>query len=105
AVAAALALGTYQSAHAAAATAENDEATNDASTQAAEDATTLDHVIVTGSRLPRAADRIPGAVSVITKQEITNPLTLTEDATAVLSRMRPRYSESTPPPTNPGADL
>src|SRR5690606_14161947 len=105
AVAAALALGTYQSAHAAAATAENDEATNDASTQAAEDATTLDHVIVTGSRLPRAADRIPGAVSVITKQEITNSLTLTEDATAVLSRMLPGYSESTQALTNSGETL
>ncbi|KAF1685849.1 TonB-dependent receptor [Pseudoxanthomonas broegbernensis] len=67
--------------------------------------TTLDNVIVTGTRMPRAADRIPGAVSVITKQEISNSLSLTEDATAVLSRMIPGYSESTQALTNSGETL
>jgi len=67
--------------------------------------TTLDNVIVTGTRMPRAADRIPGAVAVITRQEISNSLSLTEDATAVLSRMIPGYSESSQALTNSGETL
>ena len=70
-----------------------------------QDARTLDNVIVTGTRAPRAVDRIPGAVSVITTQEITSSLSLTEDATAVLSRMIPGYSESTQALTNSGETL
>lgn len=68
-------------------------------------ATNLDNVIVTGTRAPRAVDRIPGAVSVITTQEISNALSLSEDATAVLSRMIPGYSESTQALTNSGETL
>src|SRR5690606_29389396 len=104
AVAAALAFGASYSAHADDAIADLDESRTDASAEAATPAT-LDNVIVTGSRLPRAADRIPGAGAVITKQEISNSLSLTEDATAVLSRMLPGYSESSQALTNSGETL
>lgn len=68
-------------------------------------ATTLDNVIVTGTRAPKAVDRIPGAVSIISLQEVTNSLSLTEDATAVLTRTIPGYSESTQALTNSGETL
>ncbi|WP_442683100.1 TonB-dependent receptor [Stenotrophomonas sp. JC08] len=68
-------------------------------------ATTLDNVIVTGTRAPKAVDRIPGAVSIISLQEVNNSLSLTEDATAVLSRTIPGYSESTQALTNSGETL
>ncbi|WP_305805782.1 TonB-dependent receptor [Stenotrophomonas sp. YIM B06876] len=68
-------------------------------------ATTLDNVIVTGTRAPKAVDRIPGAVSIITLQELNNSLSLTEDATAVLTRTIPGYSESTQALTNSGETL
>lgn len=67
--------------------------------------TTLDNVIVTGTRAPKAIDRIPGAVSIISLQEVTNSLSLTEDATAVLARTIPGYSESTQALTNSGETL
>lgn len=100
AVATALVLSTLQPAHA------QDESTDAADTEpAAATPATLDNVIVTGTRMPRAADRIPGAVSVITRGEISNSLSLTEDATAVLSRMIPGYSESSQALTNSGETL
>lgn len=68
-------------------------------------ATTLDNVIVTGTRAPKAVDRIPGAVSIISLQEVNNSLSLTEDATAVLTRTIPGYSESTQALTNSGETL
>ncbi|MGV8960194.1 MAG: TonB-dependent receptor [Stenotrophomonas sp.] len=68
-------------------------------------ATTLDNVIVTGTRAPKAVDRIPGAVSIINLQELNNSLSLTEDATAVLTRTIPGYSESTQALTNSGETL
>ena len=98
AVATVLALSTIHSARA-------DDAVNDAQAASDDAPAMLDNVIVTGTRLPRAADRIPGAVSVITKQEISNSLSLTEDATAVLSRMIPGYSESSQALTNSGETL
>ena len=69
------------------------------------EAKTLDNVIVTGTRAPKAVDRIPGAVSIVSLQEVTNSLSLTEDATAVLSRTIPGYSESTQALTNSGETL
>jgi len=72
---------------------------------ASNDAKTLDNVIVTGTRAPKAVDRIPGAVSIISLQEVTNSLSLTEDATAVLARTIPGYSESTQALTNSGETL
>ncbi|MHC9083927.1 TonB-dependent receptor [Luteimonas sp. RIT-PG2_3] len=73
--------------------------------QQASAAVNLDNVIVTGTRAPKAIDRIPGAVSIISTQEIQSSLNLTEDATAVLSKMIPGYSESTQALTNSGETL
>src|SRR5690606_41638918 len=101
AVAAALAFGASYSAHADDAIADLDESRTDASAQAATPAT-LGNVIVTGSRLPRAADRIPGAAAVITKQGISNSQRLTQDATPVLPRLLPGSSEPSQALTRPG---
>ena len=51
-------------------------------------------VIVTGTRSPKAIDKVAGAVTVITPAEVQRSLTITEDATAVLARTVPGYSES-----------
>lgn len=81
-----------------------------AATQAEEDAraldeVTLDAVIVTGTRTPKAVDKIPGAVTVISAAEIQHTLLLTEDATAVLARNVPGYAESSQAMSNTGETL
>lgn len=65
----------------------------------------LKRVIVTGTRVPKAVDKIPGAVTLITKQEIGHTLNLTDDATAVLSRTVPGYAESSQAMSNTGENL
>jgi iron complex outermembrane receptor protein len=62
-------------------------------------------VIITGTRTPKAIDRIPGAVSIISSAEIAASRALTEDATAVLSRTVPGYSEATQAMSNTGETL
>ncbi|MBD9479232.1 TonB-dependent receptor [Pseudoxanthomonas sp. PXM02] len=71
----------------------------------AKDATDLDQVIVTGVRSPKAVDRIPGAVSLVSKEEIAHTLLVTEDATAVLARTVPGYAESSQAMSNSGETL
>ncbi|MDQ6618246.1 MAG: TonB-dependent receptor [Pseudomonadota bacterium] len=61
--------------------------------------------VTTGSRTPKAVDKIPGAVTVITEQEIAQTRALTEDATAVLARTVPGYSESSQALSNSGETL
>lgn len=68
-------------------------------------ATDLDAVIVTGSRSPKAIDKVPGAVTVISTEEVARTLELTEDATAVLARTVPGYSESSQAMNNLGETL
>ena len=51
-------------------------------------------IIVTGSRTPKAVDKIAGAVTVIGASDVRRSLTITEDATAILARTVPGYSES-----------
>ncbi len=51
-------------------------------------------IIVTGSRTPKAVDKIPGAITVITAAEVQRSLALTEDNTAILAKSVPGYSES-----------
>lgn len=51
-------------------------------------------IIVTGSRTPKAVDKIAGAVTVIGASDVRRSLTITEDATAILARSVPGYSES-----------
>ena len=51
-------------------------------------------VIVTGTRTPKAVDKIPGAITVVTPAEVQRSVALTEDSTAVLAKSVPGYSES-----------
>ncbi len=71
----------------------------------AKDAVDLDHVIVTGTRAPKSVDKIPGAVTLVSKEEIKHTLALTEDATAVLARTVPGYAESSQAMSNSGETL
>ena len=71
----------------------------------AKDAVDLDQVIVTGVRAPKAVDRIPGAVSLVSKEEIAHTLLVTEDATAVLARTVPGYAEASQAMSNSGETL
>ena len=73
--------------------------------QADDKATTLDNVIVTGTRTPVAIEKVPGAVTLVTPEQVQRNLNLTEDATAVLARMVPGYSESSQAMSNSGETL
>ncbi len=77
----------------------------DAETKKQSDAKTLDQVIVTGSRTPVAIDKVPGAVTLVSREQVERTLNLTEDATAVLARMVPGYSESSQAMSNSGETL
>ncbi|MCW5579738.1 MAG: TonB-dependent receptor [Luteimonas sp.] len=70
-----------------------------------EEATRLDTVIVTGTRAPKSVDKIPGAISVVSTEEIKHTLAVTEDATAVLARTVPGYSEASQAMSNTGENL
>ena len=61
--------------------------------------------VTTGQRNPKAVDKIPGAVTVISPEEIQHTLLETEDATAVLARTVPGYSESSQALSNSGENL
>jgi iron complex outermembrane receptor protein len=54
----------------------------------------VEEVIVTGTRTAKAVDKIPGAINVISEEEVSRTLNLTQDPTAVLARTVPGYSES-----------
>ncbi|MGH8027532.1 MAG: TonB-dependent receptor [Pseudoxanthomonas sp.] len=68
-------------------------------------ATDLDSVVVTGTRSPKAIDKIPGAITLVSKEEIAHTLLVTEDATAVLARTVPGYAESSQAMSNTGETL
>ncbi len=61
--------------------------------------------ITTGTRSPKAVDKIPGAVTIITPEEIAHTRAITEDATAVLARTVPGYAESSQALSNTGETL
>ena len=62
---------------------------------AKDEGTKLDTVtITTSTRAAKAVDKVPGAVTVITEQEIADTAKLTLDATAVLTRTVPGYGEA-----------
>ncbi|HEY4080841.1 MAG TPA: TonB-dependent receptor [Burkholderiaceae bacterium] len=65
----------------------------------------LERTIVTGTRTAKAVDKIPGAITVIGKTELAQTLAVTEDATAVLARTVPGYSESSQAMSNTGENL
>ncbi|MBD9434959.1 TonB-dependent receptor [Pseudoxanthomonas sp. PXM03] len=71
----------------------------------AKDAVDLDQVIVTGVRTPKAVDKIPGAITLVSREEIQHTLLVTEDATAVLARTVPGYAESSQAMSNTGETL
>ena len=91
-------------AHAQTAPATSDD-TDEQSTNKKPSATTLDNVIVTGSRSPKAIDKVPGAITVVGQEEVKHTLALTEDATAVLARTVPGYAESSQAMSNTGENL
>jgi iron complex outermembrane receptor protein len=74
----------------------------DASTSQQEQIT---EVIVTGTRVPKAVDKIPGAITVISEEQLAQTQAVTMDATAVLSRTVPGYSESSQAMSNTGENL
>jgi iron complex outermembrane receptor protein len=77
-----------------------------ASAPAKSDVQTLETVtITTGTRSAKAVDKIPGAITVIGKEEVQHTLAVTEDATAVLARTVPGYSESSQAMSNTGENL
>ena len=69
------------------------------------DAVDLDRVVTTATRSPKAIDKIAGAITVVTKEEVAHTLLLTEDATAVLARTVPGYAESSQAMSNTGETL
>lgn len=77
----------------------------DADNAKKKDAVDLDSVIVTGTRAPKAVDKIPGAITVVSQEEVQQTLAVTEDATAVLSRTVPGYAESSQAMSNTGETL
>ncbi len=77
-----------------------------ASAPAKPEVQTLETVtITTGTRSAKAVDKIPGAITVIGKEEVQHTLAVTEDATAVLARTVPGYSESSQAMSNTGENL
>lgn len=88
---------------AAPAPASDADATDEAKKKA--EVKTLGEVIVTGQRSPKAVDQIPGAITVISQEEVAHTLAVTEDATAVLSRTVPGYAESSQAMSNSGENL
>ena len=80
-------------------------ATTAAAAAAGEDKDAQIVTITTGTRSAKAIDKIPGAVTVVSKVEVEQTLALTEDATAVLTRTVPGYSESSQAMANNGENL
>lgn len=59
-----------------------------------DDARTLDSVVVTATRGSKAIDKIPGAVSVVTRKELDEQLLISEDLSQVLATQVPGYAPS-----------
>ncbi|MGV8922745.1 MAG: TonB-dependent receptor [Thermomonas sp.] len=68
-------------------------------------ASTLDRVVVTATRGSKAIDKIPGAVSVVTREEIDEQLLVSEDLSQVLATQVPGYSPSRQKLTSFGESL
>lgn len=62
-------------------------------------------IVVTGTRSPKAIDKIPGAITLVTQEDIQHTLSVTEDATAVLARTVPGYAEASQAMSNTGENL
>src|SRR5687768_11774315 len=80
-------------------------ATAQAQDESATGAGEITEVIVTGTRVPKSVDKIPGAITVIGEAELAHTAAVTMDATAVLARTIPGYSESSQAMSNTGENL
>lgn len=65
----------------------------------------IEEVIVTGTRVAKSVDKIPGAITIIGQEELAHTAALTMDATAVLARTIPGYAESSQALSNTGENL
>ncbi len=61
--------------------------------------------VTAGYRSPKAIDQIPGAIKLITSEEVSQTKLLTDDATAVLARTVPGYAPATQSMNNTGETL
>jgi len=61
--------------------------------------------VTTGYRSPKAIDQIPGAIKLISTEEVNHTALLTDDATAVLARTVPGYAPATQAMNNTGETL
>lgn len=61
--------------------------------------------ITTGTRTAKAVDKIPGAITVVGKEEVAHTLAITEDVSAVLARTVPGYAEASQAMSNTGENL
>ncbi|HZV23920.1 MAG TPA: TonB-dependent receptor, partial [Luteimonas sp.] len=52
----------------------------------------LDSIVVTATRGSKAIDKIPGAISVVTREELDDQLLATEDLSHVLATQVPGYA-------------
>lgn len=62
--------------------------------QGKDEARMLDSVVVTATRGTKAIDRIPGAITVVTRAELDAQLQITEDLSQVLATQVPGYAPS-----------
>lgn len=69
------------------------------------DGAALQEVIVTGTRVEKAVDKIPGAITIIGGEQLAHTSALTMDASAVLARTVPGYAESSQAMSNTGENL
>ncbi|HKX42576.1 MAG TPA: TonB-dependent receptor [Burkholderiaceae bacterium] len=77
-----------------------------AQTVAAADTTQrLDAVVVTATRGAKAVEKIPGAISVITRQDVQDQLLVSEDPGALLAAQVPGYAPSRQKMSNFGENL
>lgn len=76
-----------------------------ADADASAEASTLSAVVVTATRGSKAVDKIPGAVSVVTRKEIDDQLRVAEDLSAVLAAQVPGYAPSTQKLTSAGESM
>ena len=67
--------------------------------------TELQAVVVTATRGNKAVDKIPGAVSVVTRAELDDQLRVAEDLSAVLTAQVPGYAPSTQKLTSAGESM
>jgi iron complex outermembrane receptor protein len=79
--------------------------TAQADAPSAADTARLQSVVVTATRGSKAIDKIPGAVTVVTRQDLDDQLRVAEDLSAVLAAQVPGYAPSTQKLTSAGESM